>query len=122
MRDARWGRRDARCGMRGFPVILPSRIPHPPSRKNRLSRQAELGVVLFREGSFSEPNVEPRAASGRPELDDSGRSAIDHIHQRLQRFPFPVRRFPVVRCRYRDDEPLRLHAARQIRLDRLPNA
>jgi len=39
--------------------------------------------VLFWERPFSEPNIEARPALNGPELDDSGRSAIDHIHERL---------------------------------------
>jgi len=56
---------------------------HPASRKNRCRRLSQLRFVLFREWSFSEPNVEARPTLNGPELDDSGRSAIDHIHERL---------------------------------------
>jgi hypothetical protein len=85
--------------------------------------------MLLWEWSFGEPNVEARPALNRPELDNSRRRSIDHIDQRTQRFPFPatvrksfrVSPFPVVGRRYRDDEPLRLHAARHVRLERLLN-
>ena len=57
--------------------------PHPASRKNRCRRLPQLDFVLFWERPFSEPNIEARPALNGPQLDDSGRSAIDHIHERL---------------------------------------
>ncbi len=81
---------DARCGMRGFRVMFPSRIPHPASRQHCLSGSPELRFMLLWEWSFREPNIEARPALNGPELDDSGRRSIDHIDQRPQHFPFPV--------------------------------
>src|SRR5213593_3242168 len=67
--------REARCGMRGFRVMFPSRMPHPASRQHCLGGPAELRFMLFWEWSFSEPNVEARPALNGPQLDDSRRSA-----------------------------------------------
>ncbi len=83
MRDARREMGDARCGMRGFRVMFPSRIPHPASRQHCLGSSPELRFMLFGERPFSEPNIEARPALNGPQLDNSGRSSIDHIHQRL---------------------------------------
>jgi len=77
--------------------------------------------MLLWEWSFGEPNVKARPALNRPELDNSRRRSIDHIDQRTQRFPFPVSPFPIVGRGYGDDEPLRLHAARHVRLEGLLN-
>jgi len=39
--------------------------------------------MLLWEWSFSEPNIEARPALNGPQLDDSRRSPIDPIHDRL---------------------------------------
>ena len=83
MRDARREMRDARCGMRGFRVMFPSPIPHPASRQDCLGGSPEFRLMLFRERSFSEPNIEARPALNGPELNNPRRRSIDHVDQRL---------------------------------------
>src|SRR6059058_4940934 len=118
MRDAGSEMRDARGGMRGLRSLHASRLPHPASRKNRFCRLPELRFVLLREWSFREPNVEARAASRNPELDDPRRRAIDHVDQGLQGLPPPVSRLPVVLRGHGDNKPLRLQAACHVALQR----
>src|SRR6266571_6078086 len=79
--DPRHEMRDARCGMRRLLGFHASRIPHLASRQDRLSGSPKLRFMLFRERPFREPNIEARPALNGPQLDDSGRSAIDHIHE-----------------------------------------
>ena len=75
--------RDAGCGMRRLLGFHASRLPHPASRQDCLGGPAELRFMLLWEWSFSEPNIEARAALSRPELDDPRRGAIDHVDQGL---------------------------------------
>src|SRR5881628_3133763 len=63
--------------MRDEGCVAAAGFTHPASRKNRCRRLPQLRFVLFRERPFSEPNIEARPALNGPELDDSGRSAID---------------------------------------------
>jgi len=65
--------------MRGFRVMFPSRIPHPVSRQDSLGGSPKLRFMLFWERPFREPNVKARPALNGAELDDSRRSAIDHV-------------------------------------------
>ena len=52
---------------------------HPASRQHCLGGPAELRFMLLWEWSFREPNIEARPALNGAELDDSRRSAIDHV-------------------------------------------
>src|ERR1700704_5848677 len=94
---------------------------HPVSRQHRLRRPPQLLFMLFWERPFSEPNVEARAALYRPELDDPGRRTVDYIDQGLQGLPPPVSGLPVVLRGYGDHQPLRLHAAGEVALERVSN-
>jgi len=59
--------------------MFPSRIPHPVSRQDSLGGSPKLRFMLFWERPFGEPNVKARPALNGAELDDSRRSAIDHV-------------------------------------------
>src|SRR5256886_6267818 len=94
---------------------------HPASRKHRFRRPPQLGFMLLGEWPLDEPDLEARATLRNPELDDPRRRTIDHIDQGLQGLPPPVSRLPVVLRRYGDNKPLRLHAARDVALERVLN-
>ncbi len=57
--------------------------PPPASRQDCLGGSPELRFMLFREWSFSEPNIEARPALNGPELHNPRRRSIDHVDQRL---------------------------------------
>src|SRR5439155_25339744 len=60
-----------------------SRFPFPVSRQHRLRGSSQFGLVLTRERSLGEPDLEPGAARHDAELHDPRRRAIDHVDQGL---------------------------------------